>query len=181
MPNERRPLPFGCGKTEMEFSAKNALIPGSFDPITLGHLDVIIRASGIFDRVTVAVLANAEKHTMFTVDERLAMVSLAIEDEGLKNVGAVSWDGLTSDAASAFGAATLVKGARGCVDFDYELMLASVMRDFDARLDSVILPARPELAHISSTYAREVIRYGGELSRALPAAVASFVEKLHRK
>ena len=135
----------------MEFSAKNALIPGSFDPITLGHLDVIIRASGIF------------------------------EDEGLKNVGAVSWDGLTSDAASAFGAATLVKGARGCVDFDYELMLASVMRDFDARLDSVIFPARPEFAHISSTYAREVIRYGGELSRALPASVASFVEKLHRK
>ena len=181
MPNERRPLPFGCGKTEMEFSTKNALIPGSFDPITLGHLDVIIRASGIFDRVTVAVLANAEKHTMFTVDERLAMVSLAIEDEGLKNVGAVSWDGLTSEAASAFGAATLVKGARGCVDFDYELMLASVMRDFDARLDSVIFPARPEFARISSTYAREVIRYGGELSRALPASVASFVEKLRQK
>lgn len=162
----------------MKPSPKNALIPGSFDPITLGHLDVIRRASAIFDRVYVAVLANAEKKTLFSPEMRLSFVSAAIEEWGLSNVTAVKWDGLTSDAAENFGALTLVKGARGSVDFDYELMLSSIMREFDGRMDSVIFPARHEYGHISSTYARELIKYGGDLRRALPQSVIKMMESV---
>lgn len=148
---------------------KTALVPGSFDPITLGHLDVIERAAAMFDRVIVAVSENAEKKTMFTADERLEMARLATAH--LVNVECVICSGLLSECARECGAGTLVKGVRGVEDFDYESQLAAIMRAFDPRLDTVLIPARAEYAHISSTYARELVRYGCDLERAVPKSV----------
>lgn len=159
----------------MEPSPTHAIVPGSFDPITKGHLDVIERASRIFDRVTVAVSKNAEKTSMFTADERLAFAKAAVGH--LPNVDAVFAEGLLSDTMERSGALTIVKGARGSVDFDYEYSLSGVMRTFAPGCDTVIFPAKAELSHISSTYARELIRYGCPLDRALPDAVIPLVEK----
>ena len=164
----------------MELSPKRALIPGSFDPITLGHVDIITRAAKIFDHVTVVVMTNSEKKTMFTPEERLSFVRAAVSDTGFDNISVMLGEGLTSDAAYSAGAATLIKGARGTVDFDYELMLMSVMRDFDERFDSLVFPAKAELAHVSSTYARELIKYGAQLERAIPTAVIPLIKEARK-
>ena len=157
---------------------RTALVPGSFDPITLGHLDVIERASQMFDRVFVAVSENAEKQTMFTAAERLEMVRLATSH--LINVTCVLCSGLLSECARDCGAGTLVKGVRGVADFDYETQLAAIMRAFDPRLETVLLPARAEYAHISSTYARELVRYDCDLERAVPKAAAAKIRELKK-
>ena len=163
----------------MELSPTRAIVPGSFDPITVGHTDVIERASKMFDHVTVAVSKNAEKTSMFTADERVAFAEAAVSH--LKNVTVVIADGLLSDTMSELGAGTIVKGARGTTDFDYEYSLFGVMRTFAPGCDTVILPAKAEYAHVSSTYARELIRYGCSLDRALPAPVIPLVEKARSK
>ena len=155
---------------------RTALVPGSFDPITLGHVDVIERASQIFDRVVVAVSENAEKTSMFSAEDRLEMARLATSH--LINVQCVICSGLLSECAREVGAGTLVKGVRGAADFDYELQLSAIMRSFDRRLDTVIIPARAEFAHISSTFARELIRYGCDAGAALPACVVKYLKKI---
>lgn len=157
----------------MELSSKYAVVPGSFDPITTGHLDVIVRASRMFERVTVAVLVNSEKKYLFAPDERLAFVRAAVADLG--NVDVVRSEGLLSDTAAQCGAGVLVKGARTAADFEYELSLAAIMREFLPGIESVILPSRPEFGHVSSTYARELIKFGAPLERALPEAVIPLV------
>lgn len=153
----------------MELDPRVAMIPGSFDPITVGHVDVVERASRIFGRVVVAISRNAEKSTMFYADERLEFAKAATAH--LDNVECVLCEGLLSECAGAYGAGTLVKGVRGSVDFDYESQLAQIMRSFEPALDSMLVPARAEYAHISSTYARELIRYGCDLESAIPMSV----------
>lgn len=153
----------------MRSDPKVAMIPGSFDPITVGHVDVIERAARIFSRVVVAVSQNAQKKAMFPAAERLEFARLATAH--LDNVRCVLCEGLLSECAREYGAGTLVKGVRGASDFDYESQLSGIMRSFDPGLDSLLLPARAELAHISSTYARELIRYGCELDGAVPESV----------
>ena len=152
---------------------RTALIPGSFDPITVGHLDVIERAAKMFERVVVAVSENAEKNTMFTANERLEMARAATAH--IENVECVTCAGLLSDCARECGAGTIVKGVRGVADFDYEYQLAAIMRSFEPGLDTLYFPARPELSHISSTYARELIRYKCELGAAIPKSVIPLI------
>ena len=153
----------------MELSPKYAVVPGSFDPITVGHLDIIERASRMFERVTVAVLVNSEKKYLFSPEERLGFARAAVA--GLANVDVVRSEGLLSDTAAACGAGVLVKGARCASDFEYELSLAAIMREFLPGLETVILPSKPELAHVSSTYARDLIKFGAPAERAVPKTV----------
>ena len=134
---------------------KTAVCPGSFDPITTGHLDLVERAAAIFDEVVVCVMVNAEKRPMFSLEERLALVRAAAAH--LPNVRAAACAGLLADFARENGAAALVKGVRGCVDFDMEYQMAQINRSLCPALDTVLLPARPEHAHISST----MVRCGG--------------------
>lgn len=157
-----------------------ALIPGSFDPVTLGHEDVIARAAQIFDRVYVTVFVNTEKHGgYFTPQERLEMVRAACRP--YDNVSAELYGGLVADFMHEHGISTLVKGVRGVCDFDYESGLASIMRAFDPEFETVLLPARAQFAHISSTYARELIKYGRSLEAALSAPVAALAESFGRR
>ena len=153
-----------------------AVCPGSFDPITLGHLDIIRRAAVLFDRVLVCVMTNGEKDRgMFPPRRRLELARLAVAD--LPHVEAELWRGLLADYARERGAGFLVKGVRCGADFDSEYQMAWINQSLAPDLETVLLPARPEFIYFSSTMAREMIRYGQDLTRYLPSAVAEEIGK----
>ena len=153
-----------------------AVCPGSFDPITLGHLDIIRRAAVLFDRVLVCVMTNGEKDRgMFPPQRRLELARLAVAD--LPHVEAELWQGLLADYARERGAGFLVKGVRCGADFDSEYQMAWINQSLAPDLETVLLPARPEFIYFSSTMAREMIRYGQDLTRYLPSAVAEEIGK----
>ncbi|MBQ7161496.1 MAG: pantetheine-phosphate adenylyltransferase [Clostridia bacterium] len=142
-----------------------AVFPGSFDPVTNGHLDIIKRAAALFDEVIVAVVDNAEKKNMFTLEERLGFVNEAIA--GLENVSAESFKGLVIDFVKEKGADVIVRGVRGVSDFDYEYELSDIYYTTGGA-ESVFLPSRGENAHVSSSMVRELIRYGRDPSEFIP-------------
>lgn len=150
-----------------------AVFPGSFDPVTLGHMDLIRRAAGIFDRVYVCAMVNSGKSPMFTKEQRFAMLRAAVAE--LPNVTAEVWTGLLADYARGKGAHYLVKGVRNGTDFDTELGMAQINRALDESLDTVLLPARTEFLHVSSTMVREMVKYGRPLEPYMPAAA---IEKM---
>lgn len=147
---------------------KIAVYPGSFDPVTLGHMDVIERAAALFERVYVCAMVNGGKNPMFTAEQRFEMLRAATAE--LPNVTAELWTGLLADYAREKGARWLVKGVRNATDFDAEYGMAQINRGIDAQLDTVLIPARAELLHFSSTMAREMIKYNQPLERYMPAA-----------
>ncbi len=139
---------------------KKAVFTGSFDPITKGHADIIVRAAALFDELTVAVCCNTEKKSgMFSADERLKLVCAVIAETGLSNVKAEICEGLLSDFAVSRGIGTIVRGARSASEFEAEAQLSEINRAL-AGLETVVFPARPELSHQSSTFARDMILYG---------------------
>lgn len=155
---------------------RTAICPGSFDPITLGHMDVIERAAALFDRVVVCVMINGGKDTgMFPAQRRLEFVRLATEH--LPNVDTARWDGLLAEFARREGACALVKGVRNGSDFDWEYQMACINRQLEPGLDTVLLPAAAERVYFSSTMAREMIKYGQDLYCCLPAPVARILMK----
>lgn len=147
---------------------KIAVIPGSFDPVTLGHMDVIERAAALFDRVYVCAMVNGGKNPMFTAEQRFEMLCAAVEE--LENVTAEQWTGLLADYAREKGARFLVKGVRSATDFDVEFGMAQINRGLDEELDTVLLPSRAQYLHFSSTMVREMIKYGRPLEPYMPAA-----------
>lgn len=150
---------------------KTAIYPGSFDPITLGHLDIIRRASRYFDRLYVCVMFNcAKKRPMFTPEERLEMIRSSIAD--LPNVEAELHCGLLADYARQKGSHILVKGLRSACDFDMEYQMARINQGICPELETVFLPASAQYQHFSSTMVREMIRYHQPLEQYLPAPVA---------
>ena len=161
---------------------KNAIITGSFDPITSGHEDLIRRAARLFDHVTVVILANTEKQSgTFTPDERLRLAELTIGALGCNNVSALVWGGLTSDIACELGASYIVRGARNASDFDYEANLSLIMKRFDPTLETIILPTDPALSMISSTYVRDLLKYGCDLTGSVSEACRDEMLRLYRK
>ena len=154
-----------------------AIYPGSFDPITLGHLDIIRRASACFDRVCVCVMVNCEKREpMFTARERVELIRASVAD--MANVEVESWSGLLADYAAVKGGQVLVKGVRNATDFDQEYQMAAINRGIHPWLETVFLPASAAYQHFSSTMVREMIRYGQPMEQYMPAPVA---EELKRK
>ena len=150
---------------------KIAIYPGSFDPITLGHMDIIRRAAACFDRVCVCVSPNAEKRNqMFTPEQKLQLVRTAVAD--LPNVMAEHYSGLLAAYAREKEACVLVKGLRNATDFDQEYQMASINRGICPGLETVFLPASPAYQHFSSTMVREMIRYGQPMEQYVPAPVA---------
>jgi pantetheine-phosphate adenylyltransferase len=144
--------------------------PGSFDPVHLGHLDVIRRASQLFDRVIVAVAENVEKgRGAFSLDERVAMLRDAIGD--MPSVEVAAYDGLTVDFARTRGATCLVKGLRAVGDFDFELKQSAMNRRLAPELDTLLLIADPEFTFVSSSLIREVSALGGDVSSIVPSPV----------
>lgn len=159
---------------------KTAICSGSFDPITLGHLDIIRRSAAIFGRVFVCVSPNAEKTSqMFSPEQKLRLVRAAVA--GLSGVEAELWPGLLADFAAGKGAGVIVRGVRGGADFDAEYQMALINRELRPGLETVLLPASPEYQHLSSSMAREMIRYRQPLERCLPAAIVPLVREMLEK
>ncbi len=149
-----------------------AVCPGSFDPPTWGHLDVITKAAGLFDHVFAVVVHNPEKTPMFPVERRVGMLSAAISEAGLSNVevGELS-GGLLVDYCARVGAAALVKGVRSNLDVGYEIPMALVNRDLGG-VETVFVLPNPVHAHVSSSLVRQVAALGGDASAYVPPAVA---------
>ena len=147
----------------------HAVCPGSFDPPTLGHLDVIGRASGLFDRVTVAVLVNPDKRGMFSLDERLDLLRATAGE--LPNVDVDTFQGLLVDYCREHGIAAIVKGLRAVSDFDYELQMAQMNHGLTG-VDTLFMPTSPAYSFVSSSLVKQVATYGGDVRHLLPDVVA---------
>ena len=147
---------------------RKAVCPGSFDPPTYGHLDVIARAADLFDQVTVAVLVNESKVGLFTVEERLEMLAQAVATH--ENVAVDSFSGLLVDYCAANDVVAIVKGLRAVTDFDYELQMAQMNRTI-AGIETVFVPASPEWSFLASSLVKEVAGLGGDVSRLVPPEV----------
>jgi pantetheine-phosphate adenylyltransferase len=153
-----------------------ALYPGSFDPFTLGHLDVLERATGIFDKVYVAVLENPSKMPAFTVGDRIEMIEASMSGNGKIEVG--SFDGLTVEYARKVGAESIVRGLRATSDFESEFQMALMNRKLAPEINTVFLMTAFANVFLSSSLIKEVARLGGDASFAVPPAVAGRLAKL---
>ena len=147
---------------------KIAVFPGSFDPVTVGHMDLIRRAAALFDRVYICAMVNGGKSPLFTGEQRFELLRASVAE--LPNVTAEVWTGLLADYAREKGAHYLVKGVRNGTDFDTEWSMAQINRELDGSLETVLLPARAEYLHVSSTMVREMIKYHRPLEPYMPAA-----------
>lgn len=148
-----------------------AVFPGSFDPMTNAHLDVARRASALFDRLVIGVLNNPKKSPLFTVDERIAQISAAVGPFGT-NVEVAGFDGLTVDFARSRGAGFIVRGLRAVSDFEAELQMAHTNRKLQPGVDTVFLMSALDYGYLSSSLAKEVAQFGGEIAGMVPSSVA---------
>ena len=147
---------------------RRAVCPGSFDPVTNGHLDIIARASRLFDEVIIGVLINQSKTGLFTIDERIEMLREVTAAYG--NVRVEAFRGLLVDFCRAQQAAVVVKGLRAVSDFDYELQMAQ-MNSSLAEVETVFVPTSPEYSFLASSLVKEVAAFGGDVSKLVPAHV----------
>ncbi|HLT45829.1 MAG TPA: pantetheine-phosphate adenylyltransferase [Rubricoccaceae bacterium] len=151
---------------------KLALYPGTFDPITLGHLDVLERALTIFDRVEVTVAVNVAKQTLFSLEERVRLIEASVaEVEGHERVVVTSFEGLLVDHARARGAVALIRGLRQVSDFDYEFRMALANRRLAPEVQTVFLMPSEAHTFLAASIVREIHRWGGDTSSFVPAPV----------
>ena len=151
------------------------IYPGSFDPVTLGHLDIIGRATKLFDKVVVAVLNNPAKRTSFTAQERVALLKRATEH--LPNVQVDSFEGLLADYAKMCGATAIVKGLRALSDFEYEFQRALFAKYLDDDIETVFIMTNNKYSFVSSTGIRELAKFGGKLDGLVPDDVKEKLEE----
>ena len=150
---------------------KIAVYPGSFDPVTKGHLNIIERASRLFDRLIVCVMVNCEKRPMFTLNERKAQLTRVTAH--LPNVSVDSHDGLLADYAQSHGCCTIIKGLRAGSDFEKEFQMAMINRKLNPKLDSLFLTAEHQFMYLSSSAVKEMGYYEADLSDFLPPQIIS--------
>ena len=148
-----------------------AVFPGSFDPITNAHLDVARRAATLFDRLVIGVLNNARKEPLFTVEERVDLIGRCVADLG-EHVTVDAFDGLTVEFARRHGAGFIVRGLRAVSDFEAELQMALTNRKLAPEVDTTFLMTALEFGYVSSTLAKEVARFGGDVAAMVPPPVA---------
>ena len=147
---------------------RRAVCPGSFDPVTNGHVDVITRAAGLYDELVVAVLVNPGKAGFFGVDERMDLLRESVAD--LSNVTVDSFQGLLVDYCTAHDIPVIVKGLRAVSDFEYELQMAQMNREL-ADVETLFVPTAPQVGHLSSSLVKQIATFGGDVSRLVPKAV----------
>jgi pantetheine-phosphate adenylyltransferase len=157
---------------------RRAVCPGSFDPVTNGHVDVISRAAGLYDELVVAVLVNPGKAGLFSVDERMDLLREAVAD--MPNVVVDSFQGLLVDYCKAHEIPVIVKGLRAVSDFEYELQMAQMNREL-ANIETLFVPTAPQVGHLSSSLVKQIAMFGGDVSRLVPKAVNDRLLELARK
>ncbi|TFV61764.1 pantetheine-phosphate adenylyltransferase [Geodermatophilus sp. DF01-2] len=147
---------------------RRAVCPGSFDPVTNGHVDVITRAAALYDELVVAVLVNPGKAGLFTVEERMALLRESVAD--VPNVTIDSFQGLLVDYCRSHGIPVVVKGLRAVSDFEYELQMAQMNREL-AGVETLFVPTAPQVGHLSSSLVKQIATFGGDVSGLVPEAV----------
>ncbi|GBE29249.1 MAG TPA: pantetheine-phosphate adenylyltransferase [Bacteroidetes bacterium] len=151
---------------------RTAVYPGTFDPVTNGHLDILERGCDLFDRIVICISSNPAKAPMFSADERLTMIETAIASNGLQATVEVKiFDGLIVDYAEKLGAIALLRGLRAVSDFEFEFQMALMNRHLNNRLHTVYLMPKDEYTYLSSSIIKNVATYGGDIHRFVPANV----------
>ncbi len=153
---------------------RRAIYPGSFDPVTFGHLDIIKRSSGMFDEIIVGVLNNSSKNALFSASERVSMIRDLVKD--LPNVRVESFDGLLVDYAKSVDSHIIIRGLRAVTDFEYEIQLAQTNKVEYPDLETIFLTTDLHYSYLSSTIVREFASYGGDISHFVPAEIVPFIE-----
>jgi len=156
---------------------KIALYPGTFDPITNGHFDIIERALGLFDEVIIAVAISQDKKPMFTLEERILMTKEAVK--GLKNIKVVGFDNLTVELAKEHDASILIRGLRAVSDFEYELQLGYLNNSLDDTIETVYLMPKLKHAFISSSIVRNLLKFNGKTEHLLPKEVQKIIGSMN--
>lgn len=151
------------------------LFPGTFDPITLGHVDIINRALPLFDKIVVGIGLNAAKAPMFSPEQRLKWINDIFQEE--KKVQGSIYDGLTIDYCNKIGARFILRGIRYVSDFEYEKTIADANRTLDKNIETIFLTGEPKYTSVASTIVRDIIRNGGDATPFLPTIVASQLQK----
>ena len=157
---------------------RRAVCPGSFDPVTNGHVDVIERAAGLYDELVVAVLVNPGKAGLFTVEERMELLREACAH--LPNVVVDSFHGLLVDYCQEHGIPVIVKGLRAVGDFEYELQMAQMNREL-AAVETLFVPTAPQVGHLSSSLVKQIATFGGDVSRLVPKVVDARLRERTRR
>lgn len=155
---------------------KKGIYPGSFDPVTNGHVDMIERASKIVDHLEVGVLNNRAKNPLFSVDERVSMLKEITKD--IPNVSVSSFDGLLVDYMEEIGASIIVRGLRAVTDFEYELQIAQTNHRVNPNIDTLFLTTNIKYSYLSSTIVKEFASYGGDISHFVPL---QFIDRIYEK
>ena len=155
---------------------KTAIYPGSFDPVTNGHVDIILRSSKIVDKLIVGVLNNSAKKSLFSVEERVSMLKELTKD--LPNVEVTSFDGLLVDYMREIDASIIVRGLRAVTDFEYELQIAQTNHIENTDIETIFLTTNLQYSYLSSTIVKEFASYGGDISKFVPE---QFVDRIYEK
>lgn len=154
---------------------RHCIYPGTFDPITYGHLDVLGRAARLFDHVTVAIAANVGKGPRFSAEERLQMVETSIKE--MTNVTVTTFDGLLVEFAMAQKAQAIIRGLRALSDFEFEFNMALMNRHLQPELETIFVMPNEQFSYTSSTLVKQVAKYGGDVSHFVPPVVAAALKK----
>ena len=156
---------------------RTAVCPGSFDPVTMGHLDIISRACKIFDRIIVAVPVNPQKHFSFSVEERMELLQRVCDGAGLANVEIDRVTGLLADYAMEKGAMVVVKGLRAVSDFEYEFQQALANKKLNPRLETMFLPTSSDNMFLSSSVVKQIAGFGGDISHFVPDCILHTIQE----
>ena len=154
---------------------KTAICPGSFDPVTLGHMDIIRRASKIFDRVVVAVMVNPAKKAAFTLEERMELLRKAAA--GMEGVEVAGFEGFLADYARMRGACAIVKGLRAVSDFEYEFQMALINQKLNSDLETMFLTTQAQNMFLSSSMVKDIASFGGDISSFVPACILGDIQQ----
>ena len=148
-----------------------AVYPGSFDPITNGHVDIIRRGAKVFDKVIIGVLVNVDKKHLFEIDERVKLIKKITND--IENVEVVSFKGLLVDLLKEYNANVVLKGLRNSIDFEYELQMSYMNRELDSNIETICMMSSPNNLHISSSCVKQVAKFGGNIEGLVPKEIVS--------
>ena len=160
-------------------SKKTAIYPGTFDPVTYGHIDVLKRASGMFDKVYVSVAGSTGKNTLFNAEERAGLLRKIAGN--MKNVTVECFEGLLVDYAKKKKAGVIIRGLRAISDFEYEFQMALTNRKIAPGIETVFLMPNEKYSYLSSTFVREIAKYGGDVSAFVPPSTAKMLKKKYMK
>jgi pantetheine-phosphate adenylyltransferase len=155
---------------------KIGIYPGSFDPITLGHLDIIVRASGLVDKLIIGVLKNNAKNPLFTAEERVDFIERVIKEKtNLSSIQVEAFDGLLIDFAAQKNASIIVRGLRAITDFEYELQIAQTNHKLNTKIDTVFFTTSVEYSYLSSSAVKEIAGFGGDIRQFVPDCIVQSV------